>query len=37
MALKSCPECRQKISEFADSCPRCGYRLSLGEADEIKE
>ena len=37
MALTGCPECRHRINEFAESCPNCGYILSLGEADEIKE
>jgi hypothetical protein len=27
----------QRISEYADSCPRCGYILASGEASEIKE
>lgn len=25
MALIRCPECRQKISEHAQSCPHCGF------------
>ena len=37
MPLIACPECRQRISEFANSCPRCGYVLAPGEVDEIKE
>ena len=37
MALIGCPECRCRISEFAGSCPNCGYILDIGEADEIKE
>ncbi|MFD0966527.1 zinc ribbon domain-containing protein [Seminibacterium arietis] len=25
MALRSCPECRKKISETVIICPRCGF------------
>ena len=25
MALVTCPECSQKVSDTADSCPQCGY------------
>lgn len=27
MPLIKCPECNQSISEFADSCPNCGYPI----------
>ena len=27
MALIICPECGREVSEFADSCPNCGYRI----------
>jgi len=27
MALISCPECRQGVSDQAMSCPKCGYPL----------
>ena len=27
MALIKCPECDNKISDKADSCPKCGYEL----------
>ena len=27
MALINCPECNAKISDQADSCPKCGYEL----------
>ena len=37
MALIGCPECARRISEYAESCPNCGYILELGEADEIKK
>ena len=33
MALQKCPECGHKISEHADSCPRCGiYGTALETA-----
>lgn len=28
MALVTCPGCKKRISEFADSCPHCGSRFS---------
>ncbi len=28
MARISCPECRRQISETAESCPKCGYKLT---------
>ena len=37
MARIRCPECRKKISETADSCPKCGYKLTPEEAEEIKK
>ncbi len=36
MALITCPECKKKISEIANSCPNCGYILSNGEAAKLK-
>ena len=29
--LQPCPECKQSVSETAEMCPHCGYRL-LGRA-----
>jgi predicted amidophosphoribosyltransferase len=26
--LKECPECRQSVSDSAELCPHCGYRLA---------
>ena len=28
MALITCPECKQQISDQATSCPNCGYPLA---------
>lgn len=28
MALINCPECKNKVSEKADVCPKCGYAIS---------
>ena len=36
MALITCPECRNKISETAKSCPKCGFALTPERAHEIK-
>lgn len=27
MSLVKCPECKKKVSEMADACPRCGYPI----------
>lgn len=27
MALIICPECNREISEYAKTCPHCGYKL----------
>ena len=37
MALIKCPECRNRISETVNSCPRCGYVLKEGEIASIRE
>ena len=37
MALITCPECKKKMSESADSCPHCGYKLTPEKADQIKK
>ena len=37
MARIPCPECRKQISETADSCPKCGYKLTPEKVDEIKK
>lgn len=30
MALTKCPECKAEVSDYATSCPKCGYPLSRG-------
>lgn len=37
MALITCPECKKKISDITDSCPNCGYKLTLEKVAEIKK
>ena len=27
MSLVKCPECKQKISDSAEACPKCGYKI----------
>lgn len=29
MALIGCPECKAKISEYAESCPHCGCPMKV--------
>lgn len=36
MALIECPECKNKISDQADSCPKCGYELKAPASGEKK-
>ena len=36
MALIKCPECKSQISEFALSCPNCGFPLSEEIVTKIK-
>lgn len=37
MAIITCPECKKKISETADSCPNCGYKLTPEKVTVIKK
>jgi len=37
MALITCPECKKKISDNANSCPHCGYQLTPEKLAEIKK
>ena len=36
MALIPCPECEKQISDTAESCPDCGYKLTSEIVDSIK-
>lgn len=31
MALRNCPECNHEISDTADICPHCGYKINSEE------
>lgn len=33
MSLVDCPECTRDVSEYADSCPHCGYPFRESNAD----
>lgn len=37
MALITCPECKKKVSDSAESCPNCGYQLTPEKIVEIKK
>lgn len=37
MTLIICPECKKNISDTADSCPKCGYKLTPEKIAELKE
>jgi hypothetical protein len=37
MALIICPECRKQISDTAQSCPNCGYKLTPEKVAELKK
>ena len=37
MALITCPECKKKISDTTNSCPKCGYKLTPEKVAEIKK
>ena len=34
MALIKCPECGKEVSDKANSCPNCGYKISGGKSDK---
>lgn len=40
MSLIICPECKKQVSEYADTCPNCGYPIkkhnSLKDIESIK-
>ena len=37
MALISCPECKNRLSETADRCPKCGCKLTPEMTAEIRK
>lgn len=37
MALIKCPECNNKVSDQADSCPKCGYELKKTNTEKVKK
>ncbi len=37
MTLIICPECKENISDTADSCPKCGYKITPEKIAELKE
>ena len=37
MALVKCPECKKEISDSADSCPHCGYKLKNTKKDSSSD
>jgi hypothetical protein len=37
MALTTCPECEKQISEFALSCPNCGFQISNEKVSPKKQ
>ena len=37
MALIHCPECREKVSDKAMSCPKCGYPLQQARTSSLSE
>ena len=37
MALMSCPECRQSVSDQASACPHCGYIISRSNDPVVRD
>ncbi len=37
MALIKCPECKKDISDKADNCPNCGYKILESEKEQLKK
>ena len=31
----ACPECSKLVSEKAEACPKCGYKIAPGEMEEL--
>jgi len=36
MAIIKCPECKKKISDAVDACPKCGFPISSSSINTIK-
>ncbi|OOF63585.1 membrane protein [Rodentibacter pneumotropicus] len=37
MALTRCPECRKKASEYAETCPNCGFSFKQEDLEIYKQ
>ncbi|MCS7468511.1 hypothetical protein NZK35_17805 [Stieleria sp. ICT_E10.1] len=37
MAMIPCPECKKSVSEFAESCPKCGVTLTAEMVEKQKK
>lgn len=37
MALMNCPECNETVSEYASSCPHCGYPINKDKTKPVQE
>lgn len=37
MALKPCPECGQSVSERAEICPHCGFKVRAFKVTRLKK
>ncbi len=37
MALISCPECNQAVSDLASACPHCGYIINPGNDPVVRD
>ena len=35
MALIKCPECKKQVSDSAEACPHCGYKLKEHEPNYV--
>lgn len=37
MALTNCPECNGTVSDYANSCPHCGYPMNKDKTESVQE
>lgn len=35
MGLITCPECKREVSEYADSCPQCGFPIKSSQYNSL--